>query len=86
MYPTNTNTIKYVPINYITFSNGTYTMNITNAAQELDDITPVYDPYYGPYIYFTQTNKNAYYTLQFSPGTIYDKVYYNLKLKLSCHT
>jgi hypothetical protein len=78
MYATGTE-LNYVTINSITYSNGIYQMNITNPSQALNQDLPP-GVYYGPYIYFTQTNKQAYYTLQFSPGTIYDKVYYNLKL------
>ena len=78
MYATGTE-INYITINSITYSAGAYQMNITNPSQALNQDLPP-GIYYGPYIYFTETNQNAYYTLQFSPGTIYDKVYYNLKL------
>jgi hypothetical protein len=78
MYATGTE-LNYVTINSITYSSGAYQMNITNPSQALNQDLPP-GVYYGPYIYFTQTNQNSYYTLQFSPGTIYDKVYYNIKL------
>ena len=78
MYATGTE-LNYVTINSITYSAGAYQMNITNPSQALNQDLPP-GIYYGPYIYFTETNQQAYYTLQFSPGTIYDKVYYNLKL------
>ena len=72
------NEIKKVLVNSITFVNGLYTFNISNAADLLYSSSP--DVYVGPYLYLTTINENSVYTLDFSPGTIYQKVYYFLQL------
>jgi hypothetical protein len=73
--------IAYVQILSVTYNPSTqqYVLQIADP-MDLDILPGPAVQYYGPNIYLTQTNKNAYYTLQFSPGTIYDRVYYTVKL------
>lgn len=73
--------ISYVKVLDVSYNSGTqlYTLTIANASDL--NIAAVPPPvYYGPYVYLTAVNKNVYYTLQFSPGTIYQQVYYSVSL------
>jgi len=72
--------ITYVKVLNVSYNSGTqlYTLTIANPADLVISAPP--PVYYGPYVYLTSVNPNAYYTLQFSPGTIYQPVYYSVSL------
>lgn len=73
--------ISYVEVLSVSYNSGTqlYTLTIADPADLNVSATPP-PVYYGPYLYLTAVNQNAYYTLQFSPGTIYQNVYYSVSL------